>query len=77
VAIKNNPVEFRRMAAECHSVARRMSLEADRERMEAMAQRWIELAEQAEQPTAVFPFTGTPQQPQPQQQPQAKLEPEE
>lgn len=65
------------MAAECLSVARRMSLRADRERMEAMAQRWIQLAEREEQATAVFPFTDNTQQSQPQQQAQAKLEPKE
>ena len=54
-----------------------MSLQADRERMEEMAQRWIQLAKQEEQTTAVFPFTDNTQQPQPKQQPQAKLEPKE
>jgi hypothetical protein len=61
------------MAEDCLSVARRMSLHSDRERMEAMARRWIDLAEQTEGAVA-FPAPDPTQQPQPQQ---SKLEPEE
>lgn len=56
------------MAAECLSVARRMSLQADRERMEAMAQRLIELADENEQAAVMLPVSHPTQQPQQQQQ---------
>lgn len=41
--------EYRRNAAECREISKRMSLRDDRERMAEMAQRWLELAEKAEE----------------------------
>jgi hypothetical protein len=43
--------EYRRMAADCIEVAQRMSLKDDRDRMLEMAQRWLDLAQQAETPS--------------------------
>lgn len=40
--------DFRRQAAACLEVAQRMSLHGDRVRMMEMAQRWLDLAQQAE-----------------------------
>jgi hypothetical protein len=40
--------EYRRLAAACIEVAQRMSLKEDRSRMMDMAQRWLELAQEAE-----------------------------
>jgi putative IMPACT (imprinted ancient) family translation regulator len=40
--------EYRKMAANCIEVAQRMSLKDDRARMMEMAQRWLDLAQQAE-----------------------------
>jgi hypothetical protein len=40
--------EYRKMAAGCIEVAQRMSLKDDRDRMMEMAQRWLDLARQAE-----------------------------
>lgn len=40
--------KYRRLAAECTEVAKRMSLRTDREQMTEMAQNWLSLAEQAE-----------------------------
>jgi hypothetical protein len=40
--------DFRRQAAACLEVAQRMSLHEDRVRMMEMAQRWLDLAQQAE-----------------------------
>jgi len=42
--------EYRKMAASCIEVAQRMSLKDDRVRMMEMAQRWLDLAQQAETP---------------------------
>jgi len=42
--------EYRKMAADCIEVAQRMSLKDDRARMMQMAQRWLDLAQQAETP---------------------------
>ena len=42
--------EYRKMAADCIEVAQRMSLKDDRVRMMEMAQRWLDLAQQAETP---------------------------
>jgi len=42
--------EYRKMAADCIEVAQRMSLKDDRARMMEMAQRWLDLARQAETP---------------------------
>jgi hypothetical protein len=77
VNLKNNASDFRRMAAECLAVARRMSLRSDREHMEAMAQRWTELAEESEKTNTIFSVPDPTQQPQPHQPQQAKLEPED
>jgi hypothetical protein len=41
-------VEYRRQAASCLEVARRISLRDERERMLEMAERLLELAKQAE-----------------------------
>jgi hypothetical protein len=43
-----NAVEYRREAAACLEVAERMSLHSDGARMMEMAQRWLELAKNAE-----------------------------
>jgi hypothetical protein len=40
--------EYRRQAASCVEVAKRMSLLEDRARMTEMAQRWLDLASEAE-----------------------------
>jgi putative IMPACT (imprinted ancient) family translation regulator len=42
--------QYRKMAADCIEVAQRMSLKDDRARMMEMAQRWLDLAQQAETP---------------------------
>jgi hypothetical protein len=44
--------EYRRLAAGCIQVAERTSLAADRLRMMEMAQRWLDLAKQAEEKQA-------------------------
>jgi hypothetical protein len=41
--------EYRRQAASCIQVAERMSVTDDRLRMMEMAQRWLDLARQAEE----------------------------
>jgi putative IMPACT (imprinted ancient) family translation regulator len=47
----NDKIEaYRKMAADCIEVAQRMSLKDDRARMMEMAQRWLDLAQQAETP---------------------------
>ena len=45
---QDKSADFRRQAAACLEVAKRMSLREDRERMAEMAQRWLDLARQAE-----------------------------
>jgi hypothetical protein len=45
--------EYRKMAADCIEVAQRMSLKDDRARMTEMAQRWLDLAQQADKLQAV------------------------
>jgi hypothetical protein len=40
--------DYRHQAAMCMEVATRVSLRSDRERMVAMARRWMELAEKLE-----------------------------
>ena len=45
---QNKSADYRRQAAACLEVALRMSLREDRERMAEMAQRWLDLARQAE-----------------------------
>jgi hypothetical protein len=40
--------EYRRLAAECLELARRMSLHRDRAHLMEMAQRWLGLAAEAE-----------------------------
>jgi len=42
--------EYRKMAASCIEVVQRMSLKDDGVRMMEMAQRWLDLAQQAETP---------------------------
>lgn len=73
---KNNAPEFRRMAADCPSIARKMSPKSDRIRMEEMAQRWLDLANQAEH--TGFPFAPpAPLIPQPTVAQQSKLSDDE
>lgn len=45
---QDKSADFRRQAAACLEVAQRMSLHEDRVRMTEMAQRWLDLAQQAE-----------------------------
>ena len=45
---QDKSADFRRQAAACIEVAQRMSLREDRARMAEMAQRWLDLARQAE-----------------------------
>jgi hypothetical protein len=40
---------YRKLAAQCLEMAERMSLNTDRARMMEMAQRWLDLAKQAEE----------------------------
>jgi hypothetical protein len=74
--------EYRREASICLELAPRISLRLDRERMTEMAQRWLDLARQAEArsdmpPRLLHPQSVTqPMQQQPQAQQQAaKREP--
>jgi hypothetical protein len=46
--VNSKAAEYRKLAASCLEVAERMSFKADRARMMEMAQRWLELAKQAE-----------------------------
>jgi hypothetical protein len=46
---KDDAAEYRRLAASCLQVAERMSFKEDRTRMIEMAQRWLDLAKQAEE----------------------------
>ena len=48
--------ENRKMAADCIEVAQRMSLKDDRARMMEMAQRWLDLVQQAETLGGVTPL---------------------
>ena len=41
--------EYRKLAADCLEVAKRVSFLADRERLAEMASRWLELAARAEE----------------------------
>jgi hypothetical protein len=49
---KDKAAEYRREAASCLQVAERMSVAADRLRMTEMAQRWLDLAKEAEDKAA-------------------------
>ena len=45
---RDSSADYRREAAACLQVAERMSVHADRAQMMEMAQRWLQLAKQAE-----------------------------
>jgi hypothetical protein len=45
---KNRAAEYRAMAADCTAIAQLMSLKKDRDRLLEMAQRLLNLAQQAE-----------------------------
>jgi hypothetical protein len=65
--------EYRRQAALCLEVARRMSMERDRAGMMEMAQRWLDLARELEgQESASKDHPGTMLQQQQPQPPKAK-----
>lgn len=74
--IRSNAPEFRRMAEDCLSIARKMSLKSDRIRMEEMAQRWLDLASQAET-TGFTPVASSPLIAQPMAAQQSKLSDDE
>lgn len=73
---RNNAPEFRRMAADCLSIVRKMSLTSDRIRMEEMASRWLELASEAER-NGFTPIPSSSLIPQPTVAQQSKLSDDE